>query len=314
MPTSYCFFTNLDYRYQHSMLAIFTKAVPLFDSNRMVFWAFFLGATVALTGCGTTRSISDVGFPLDDSVVYITAVQNELETATSSTNPGAAGGGLLGVLIAHSIDSTRNRRAEDAVGELRDAMIDFSIADEFLQRLLDSELPASLSRLEPVALREDPGAEFAHHQHFIELHPSARLSNNLAALEVVIWLREFELNNRNRPRFAGFAQSYKFVHPLPEPGTGNSRLDYAEAWLELGADAIETLIRQGMDTTIDAALVHLQDESLASRTSARYRVPDYSNRMAYELRRETDDWIWLSTVPAPREIIIVNRGAAVQFR
>jgi len=213
------------------------------------------------------------------------------------------------VLIAHSIDSTRNRRAEEAVAELRDAMIDFPIADEYLQRLMEAGLPGQLSRIEPRILREPPGADFEHVRDFIELHPSVQLSNNLAALEVSIWIREFELNNRNRPRFAGFAHSYKFVHPLPEPEAGNSRADYAEAWLALGADVIETLIRQGMGATVEAALTHLQNGTLVPGTPARYRIPDYTNRLAYQLRRDAGEFLWLSLRQTPNEIVIIRRDA-----
>ncbi len=128
-----------------------------------------------------------------------------------------------------------------------------------------------------------------------------------------IWIREFELNNRNRPRLTGFIQGYKFVHALPEPGTDDSRAEYAEAWLALGTDAIVSLIREGMDASIDAALAHLRDNSLVPENSARFRIPDYSNRVAYQLRREKDDLLWLSLRPTSNEIIIVHRDAAVSI-
>ncbi len=281
----------------------------MFNNRRLAFWAFILIVSAALTGCATTKSISDVGFPLAGSVVYITAVQNELQTETSSTNPAAGGGGLLGVLIAHSIDSTRNRRAEEAVTELRNALIDFPIADEFSQAVIESGLPGRLSLIEPRLLREAPGADFQHERDFVELHPKVQLSNNLAALEVSIWIREFELNNKNRPRFTGFAQGYKYVHPLPEPAAGKNRTDYAEAWLTLGADAIEGLIRLGMDATIEAALTHLNDRGFVHGTPNRYRIPDYTNRLAYQVRRETGDLLWLNARATPDETIIASRAA-----
>lgn len=279
--------------------------------RRPAFWAGLFVVSAWLSGCATTQSISDVGFPLDDSALYVSATQSELATASSSTNPMAAGGGLLGVLIVHGIDSSRNRRAEEAVAELRDALLDFPIADEFVHRLQASGLPGQLSRLDPTILTETPASDFAHTRDFIELHPKVQLANDLAALEVSIWIRRFELNNRNQPRFAGFAQGYKFVHPLPEPDNGTSRADYAEAWLAMGPEAIEALIRQGMDLTIDAASYHVGNGSLTSRTATRYRIPDYSSRLPYDLRRLNGDWFWLSTRPNPREIIITHRSAAL---
>lgn len=284
----------------------------MFKNHRLAFCVFVVVVSAGLSGCVTTRSVSDVGFPLNDSVVYITAIQNELETEASSTNAMAAGGGLLGLLITHSIDSSRNRRAEEAVVELRDALIDFAIAEEFSERIIQSGLAGQLSLLDPKVLTEEPEADYQHQGDFLELHPKVQLSNDLSALEVSIWIRTFELNKRKRPIFAGFSQAYTYVHALSEPAAGNDRSDYAEAWLSMGSEALEELILFGMETAVETARQHLQQGDAGSGTGVRYRVPDYSNRIKYHVWHETVDLLWLRVRPTSNEIIITPRGAVVQ--
>ena len=256
--------------------------------------------------------MSEVGFPLDDSVVYITATQKELETETSATNPGAAGGGLLGVLIASSVDSTRNRRAEEAVVELRDAMIDFEISGEFVRKIKASEVTEQLSLLTPQVIAEEPGADATHGQDFVELHPFVRLSNELRALHVGLWIREYELNDNMEPRFAGFAHGYTYVYSIPEPDSGRSREDYAEAWLELGVETIQEQILFGMNQTILAAQSHIQEGDLELEDSARYRIPEYSSRVNYDFWHENDEATWLQG-PANNEITIATTDAVVKL-
>ncbi len=279
--------------------------------HRSTLCALAVAVVAALSGCASTKTISEVGFPLSESDVYITAYQNELDTEASSTNPGAAGGGVLGVLIASTIDSTRNRRAEEAVAELRDSLIDFAIADEFSRKIVESELPQQVSLIAPRILTDEPTADFQHDRDFIDIRPAVRLSNDLSALEVSILIREFELTNREQPRFSGFGQQYIFVHALPQPEGGRSRTDYAEAWLALGVEAIERLIVFGMDAAIEAAQLHFREGELALASTTRYRIPDYSQRARYHVWRETDELLWMLLRPTSDEIIIAKRDSVV---
>lgn len=270
------------------------------------FWLVLFLLPATLSGCVTTKSMSEVGFPLDNSDIYITAVQNELETEASSTNAWAAGGGLLGVLIVHAIDSSANRRAEDAVTDLRNSLIEFAIAEEFSRRIIDSGLAEQLSRAKPKVLFKVPDDDFEHERDFIELHPRVQLTNDLSALEVSIWIREFELTKRKQARFAGFSQGYTFAHALPDPVEEDDRAAYAEAWLDLGIEEIKDLILLGMETTIKAAHAHLQEFDLALSQSD-YSIPNYTGRKRYQVWRETEDLLWLVADTNSSEVIIARR-------
>ncbi|MGY6631026.1 MAG: hypothetical protein ACXIUL_08465 [Wenzhouxiangella sp.] len=276
-------------------------------NQRLTAWAGLVVAALLLSGCATpSKTISETGFPLENSEVYILASQNELSTEASSTDPMAAGGGLLGVLIVSAVDSSRNRRAEEAVTELRDSLIDFAIADEFLLRMEQAGLAEQLSTTQPIVLREAITADPERAQ-FIQVSPTVQLNNELSALEIVLWIRVMETRNNGMPKAGPFWQGYKFIHPMPEPESGRGREDYAEAWLALGPDQLKTLITTGMDVTVAAAMTHFRDRTQTPALGTRKIVPDYSRRLPYELHHEVGDWMWLVLGGFPAEMIIVHR-------
>ncbi|MGY6587722.1 MAG: hypothetical protein ACXIUB_05470 [Wenzhouxiangella sp.] len=279
----------------------------MFMNQRLTVWAGLVVATVLLSGCATpSKTISEAGFPLENSQIFILASQNELATEASSTDPMAAGGGLLGVLITSAVDSSRNRRAETAVIELRDSLIDFEIADEFLLRMEQAGLAEQLSTADPVVLREAITADPERAQ-FIQVSPMVQMNNELSALEIELWIRMMDTRPNGLPRAGPFWQGYKFIHPMPEPESGRSREDYAEAWLALGPEELKTLIATGMEVTIAAAMTHFRDRTPTPALGPRQIVPDYSRRLPYDLHHEVDDWVWLILRGFPSEMIIVHR-------
>ncbi|AKS41826.1 hypothetical protein [Wenzhouxiangella marina] len=282
----------------------------MFYRYRSPVWGAFL-CLLFLSGCVTTKPISEVGFPLEESGVFITATQKELETEASNTNAMAAGGGLLGVLIVHAIDSSKNRRAEEAIGSIRDALIDVPLAEEFSQRILDSGLTDQISVLEPEILYEVLDEDYEYTRDFIGISPTVRITNDLSDLKVSLALSEFSIDNRNRPRYTGFSQSYTFVHPLPEPDEDDDRDAYAEAWLAMGVDEKRELIFRGMDATIQAAIAHIEEGDWSMDADRRYRIPDYTGRIRYFHVGGTDETHWLVMNKNVREVLIVQHDSAV---
>jgi len=269
---------------------------------------------VILTGCVTTKPINEMAFPLENTDVKIDATQKEIETEVSATNPAAAGGGLLGVFIVHAIDSTKNRRAEDAVSSLRDALVDVSIAESFSSRIIESGLTTALTRLEPEVLFDIPDENYVHERNFIEIHPSVRISNDLSDLLVSLELTEYELNGKGEPFRSGFFQSYTFVHPMQEPENDNDRDAFANSWLALGTEAKQDLIFKGMDATIEAAGSHVADAGWTIAENTRYRIPDYTGPRRYFLWRNTENMRWLVPNARSNQVIITHRDHIVRVR
>lgn len=296
----------------HSLVLVFSVGSILVSNlKRLFLLGGALTMAVAVTGCSTPRTVADVGFPLATSDLHIAAHQQELVVETSQSNAMAFGGGVVGVLVAASVDGTRNRRAEDAVTELREALSDFSMSDEFLQRIETAGLAAQLSTRQPLILRDERGEDFVYSGPFIDVTPVVRMNNAMSALEVELSVWERELNSRGRPRIPNFVQSYQYVYPLAEPASGKSRDDYAQAWLEMGPDAIKELIREGMDQTVHAAMIHFRDRELTPALKMRYHMPRYSNRIAYNLHRDAGDWVWLSRPPVVSTMLITRSAFAV---
>jgi len=266
----------------------------MFELSRRVsaFAVFCLAATV-LTGCVTTKPMSETEFPHADWDVVLNATQQEIATETSSTNPMAAGGGLLGVLIVHAVDSSKNRRAEEAVTGLRDKLIDLDVADEYSTLIIESGVPERLSRLEPLVNREpwdyktDP-----LERHVVTLDPAVAFSNDLSALVVELAAKEYEADDQGRPNSTGFSQIYRYVHPLPKPEEGDDREDYANVWLTHETSELEHLIVRGMKTTIEMLEFHIEERALEV-SEPRFRVKNYTTAPLREWHRR-DGQVWLA--------------------
>lgn len=266
----------------------------MFEPSRCVraLAVFFLAVT-ALTGCVTTKPMSETEFPHADWDVIINATQQEIATETSSTNPMAAGGGLLGVLIVHAIDSTKNRRAEDAVTGLRDKLIEFDVADEYSMMIIESGVPERLSRLEPLVNREPWDYKTRPlERHVVTLDPGVVFTNDLSALVVELVATEYEADDQGRPNATGFSQIYRYVYPLSEPENGANREDYANVWLTHDTSELEQLILQGMDTTIEMLEFHIEERALEV-SEPQFRVKDYGTAVLREWHRR-DGLVWLA--------------------
>ncbi len=268
--------------------------------------ASVLLASGALTGCVTTKPMSETEFPHSDWDVVINATQQEIETETSSTDPMMAGGGLLGVLIVHAVDSSKNSSAEDAVTGLRDKLLTFDVSEEFSVRILESGVAERLSQVDPLVSREprdfraDPLS-----RHAVTLDPTVKFSNDLSTLVVQLVASEYEADDRGRPKWTGFTQTYQYLHPLPEPEAGDKRDHYADAWMDHETEALEGLIARGMDATIAMLDYHVQERGFEV-SDARYRIKDYWNRTRYREWRREDSLVWLAGSDDARTVMAVD--------
>lgn len=246
-----------------------------------------------LYGCATAPRFSEAEFPRNDADLEILATQQEIDSETNVTNPGAAGGGLLGVLIATSIDNTKNDRAEEAVTPIRDYLIDYDMTDQFVERIEASGVAERLVVGAEAVVRQSvrKPEERDIDRPLIMIEPHVQLSNDMRALMVDLNVWEMEPGEGERSAKKGVSQSYRFLWPL-EDGDGLDRTEAVAAWVERPRDEMIDLIEMGMDETLNMLDEHLRQQTLVFEDKeTRIRIPAAGHYNRWQTR---GDFIWVA--------------------
>ena len=245
----------------------------------------------AITGCASTLTMEESEFPRNGWDIQIIADQNEIEIDEQSTNPGAAGGGLLGVLIVHAIDSSANNRAEDAVTQIRDQLARYPISEAFSERLKESGVLQRLSTNSEVTIaREAIPSDTLADNNTIRVMPRVLFSNDLSTLLVRLRVWEGELGSDGKLDSTGAVFNYESFESIPEPDVGDKREHFAEVWVNKEVDLIIGMIEDGMDRTIAMLERHLLEPSPVL-SSKNVKLPQNRPFRVKEWRRE-DGWVW----------------------
>jgi hypothetical protein len=248
-------------------------------------------ACSTLFGCATSPRFSEAEFPRSDADIDILASQQEIDSETSVTNAGAAGGGLLGVLISGAIDNTRNDRAEEAILPFRDYLIDYDLSDAFVKRIQESGVTKKLVvSTEPVVRRSvRPPEERVIERPLIIIEPRVMLSNDMRSLMVDLNVWEVEPPDGPKPAKTGVSQSYRFLWPL-EGGDDLDRDEAVAAWIEHPKDDLVELIETGMDQTIRMLDTHLRQQTLVFEDEE--ELVDIPATGRFHLWQQHDDVTW----------------------
>lgn len=121
-------------------------------------------ATLLVTGCATrpyNRIDADARSEIKsvDSVLIVT--QSEIGSSINVSNiSGATGGGLIPALIDAGVNSSRTEKAEEAIGPIRDKLIDYDFGAVFEDRLEAKFADQSVDAVKDVELlrSDDPKA------------------------------------------------------------------------------------------------------------------------------------------------------------
>lgn len=245
----------------------------------------------AITGCASTLTMEESEFPRNGWDIQIIADQNEIEIDEQSTNPGTAGGGLLGVLIVHAMDSSANNRAEDAVTQIRDQLARYQISEVFSERLKESGVLQRLSTNSEVTIaREAIPSDTLADNNTIRVMPRVLFSNDLSTLLVRLRVWEGELGSDGKLDSTGAVFNYESFASIPEPDVGDKREHFAEAWVNKEVGLIIEMIEDGMDRTIAMLERHLLEPSPVL-SSNNVKLPQNRPFRVKEWRRE-DGWVW----------------------
>jgi len=260
-------------------------------------------AVVHLAGCASSIPLSEAQLPRDGWQTRIDATQKEVESEASNTNAMAGGGGLLGVLIAHGIDSTRNSRAQDALVPIRNLLIEYPLMDRFVELIRASDIPAELTTNAQLNVSHEL-PDNAPQPESMSLVPRVIFTNRLSALMVRLHFTEIGRAKDGDPEATGVHQTYEFAWPIEEPSSGDYREDYSDVWVAKGREEMISLIELGMNETVAMFSQHLKQPHL-QLSERKYRIPNY-NRLQplpkLKLWQDRGELFWLAKKPESHTI------------
>lgn len=229
-----------------------------------------------LSGCATYQGVDEQTLPKTGWAIELDVSQHEVAVETSQTNPMAAGGGLLGVLIVSAVDKNRNQKAEDAVTELRDLLVEYPFGSRFEQLLVESGVLDALTVAGSVQVWTQPRPDYKDEpiagETFL-VKPRVEFSNDLSNLKVMLLVAGQVPDDKGHPGKGSFAQIYEYVLPLAAPETGKKREDYAAIWAGYGKQRMSEIIEAGMGVAIEMLRSDSREGTLAL-TDKKIRVAD----------------------------------------
>lgn len=275
----------------------------------------------ALAGCAASGKLgpqSGWTYPLaEQATVELRLPREEIGVHVPQSNPGVYGGGLLGALIATAVDSSRANKAEERVAEIRNQLVgqDYRLAaSEAFNAHFDRVLLAP--QVEVLALNESEAESIAakrappradlllvqHDYYFlrdfstlrVELH--ARLGDRVT------------VNNRERVPEVRYVNSIYYDFQLPPGNAANKPEERAAAWLALGGERIDSMIREGLSGTVQM-LSHELAGGPGESTGQKIKLPmsDFDGDTNAVVVHELGERRWarfhntrqLASVPAP---------------
>jgi len=263
--------------------------------KRFVFNLTSIGAI--LVCLAQSLAAGETKFPLTNTDVLIHAWQEEVGTARNNNVAAmSATSGLLGGLIAASTDRRASTKAEEAVVQIREALVGYEYSQVFADKLMAS------IEWEQVASGATPGMQtvkvnWADQQPLerprLEVLPEVFFSTNLNTLVVrVRGILVSPSNRQNGEPELQTLQRYEFAWPVTHLRKKTKRAAAAEAWAELPAERLIELIELGMDTVIELWNYHLENPILPGGSGL--WNPLYTAEVQYARKiDERDGLVWL---------------------
>lgn len=259
---------------------------------------FNLTPIAAILAClAQPLSAVEAKFPLANTDVLIHAWQEEVGTATNNNVAAmSATSGLLGGLIAASTDRRASTKAEEAVVQIREALVGYEYSQVFADKLMASiewEQVASGATPGIQTVRVNRGDQQPLERPRLEVLPEVFFSTNLNTL--VVRVQGILVSAPGRPNGKSelhTLQRYEFAWPVTHLRKKTKREAAAEAWAELPAERLIELIELGMDTVIELWNYHLENPILPDGSGL--WNPLYTAEVQYARKiEERDGLVWL---------------------
>ncbi len=240
--------------------------------------------------------------PLGENLaIELVLGQQEVGVDVSQTNAMAAGGGLLGALIVAGVDNARTKNAEERIVPIRDLLIAHRFNESF-EREIRTKLPSEGITTTPVFVVRDTALGAIDAQNNMQaasrafvLTPRYAFDNRFTQMTVSVNAQVVDRQLKSNGKIKaviGFNRVYTFHFILPE--TSDDLEANVKAWTAFGADALTSMLDEGMRQSIDmlvfdfSAEGRAQWESYDRKASVRLAGRSYPGLTV----REAPEWVW----------------------
>jgi len=221
--------------------------------------------------------------------------------------------GLIGALVGSAISNAQVKNAEERVGVLRNALLDYPF-NARMEAALRDKLAAN-------GVLGDQGIQVLHAtwdadsatvagtaEDALVLVPRYAILSNFEQLSVSLTLSHMQRTAKpgKKPRQKPlFARTYAFHFPLSNAAAGDPEQDAAR-WLGFGRQPLEALLDTGIDQVTDMLVYDLSAEARAEAEQPIRGLEGTvgGQRFAGRVVREGDRWLWLRTGPGALRTLV----------
>lgn len=220
--------------------------------------------------------------------------------------------GLIGALVGSAISNAQVKSAEERVGALRNALLDYPF-NARMEAALREKLAAN-------GVLGDQGLKVLHAtwdadsatlanatEDALVLAPRYGILSNFEQLSVSLSLSHMQRTAKpgKKPRQKPlFARTYAFHFPLSN-AAGDAEADAAR-WLGFGRQPLEALLDTGVDQVTDMLVYDLSAEARAEAEQPIRGLEGTvgGQRFAGRVVREGDRWLWLRNGPGALRTLV----------
>ena len=238
------------------------------------------------------------------------------ELAVDVPNAASAAGmqfGLIGALVGTAINNAQVKNAEQRVGELRNALLDYPFnarVEAALREKLSANdvLGGQGLQVLHATWDADTAQQAGTTEDALVLAPRYAILSNFEQLTVSLTLSHMQRTARagKKPRQkALFSRTYAFNFPLSKI-SGSGAEEDAARWVGFGRVPMETLLDTGIDQVTDMLVYDLSTEG---RAEAELPIKGLNGtvggqQFAGRVVRSGDHWLWLRTGPGALRVLV----------
>lgn len=262
---------------------------------------------VLLSACVSTPKLSEEHQRLESvSEFNVFITQESLELDQSNLQAHQFGGGLLGLMLSSATNEVREKRADKAFDQLREAMQTFELqgpSEDIIRKTMDRSLFPG--QTEPSYQLEYPEERYpVSLNNVLDIQVTYHLSNKMDRLLVNTALMLFDVTrkrmNSGEVRHdidSHYRATYTYYMNAPEPKreSGVSRRDeYEQAWLDGGVEYLRDEILAGVTESIRMMNTDLRTRSQPVETGqrARFKSHHLNKTITAGVIQETSDRVW----------------------
>lgn len=207
--------------------------------------------SLLVTGCATAwKPLTKEVLPSDNPMqaIHLAIVDDELAADVKSSYVAAvAGGGLLAALIDVAIESARSKKAARLLEPIRNAVVEYDFAQDFVSQLARIDIPAIAQNATVIASSQSELNEKRDHATKPLFSVTARqvFSYDFKSVRVEAAVSYLTPSSDPGTKPNEHTKTYVSEHPAPVPEGTDGKDELGQAWAE-DADYLKQVLHRGI--------------------------------------------------------------------